>query len=212
MAKTNSQQSGNPVVVALKSVFAPLAEKSAALPPALAYGLPVLVTILLIAVLKSTLPTNIALLLALAIVAPLVVYIVTLKSVRDEKVSGEQPWAEIESPKPGKSVDRTIECSGSAKGIPSNGHLWLAVEERNLIWPKEGEVIVEKQGKWKGQIFEDGVAEEFSLSLFMADPVGDQFIRAWLEMGKRSGYTELKGIAGTIRLARIEGLRLKPRP
>jgi hypothetical protein len=53
MAKKNSPESGNPVVVALKSVFGPLAERSAALPPALAYGLPVLVTILLIAVLVS---------------------------------------------------------------------------------------------------------------------------------------------------------------
>jgi hypothetical protein len=228
MAKKNSPGSGNPLVVGLKSVFGPLAEHSASLTPELAYGLPVLVTILLISVLKTTLPTNIALLLALAIVAPLVAYIVTLKSVRDEKAAAElaakaaaksaapsagQAFATIESPERGESVDRTIECSGSAKGIPPDRHLWLAVEERNFLWPKEGEVIVDEQGKWKGQIFEDGVAEEFAVSLFMADPVGDQFIRTWLETGKRSGYTELKGgIPGTTRLTRKERLRLKPRP
>jgi hypothetical protein len=218
MAKKNPPESGNPVVVALKSVFGPLAEKSAALPPALAYGLPVLVTILLIAILKTTLPTSIAWLLALAIVAPLAVYIATLKGirnkdnreedVRDKKAS---PWGDIESPKTDESVDRTIECSGSAKGIPTDGHLWLAVEERNFVWPKEGEITIDKQGRWKRRIFEDGLVEKFSLSLLMADPVGDQFIRTWLATGKLTGYTELKAIPGTERLTRIEGLRLKPR-
>jgi hypothetical protein len=228
MAKKNPPESNNPLVGIGMKVFGSLAEHSASLTPELAYGLPVLVTILLIAVLKTTLPTSIALLLALAIVAPLVAYIVTLKSVRDEKAAADlaakaaadlastvavQVRATIESPKPGESVDRAIECSGSAKGIPPDAHLWLAVEERGFIWPKEGEIIIDKHGRWEGQIFEDGVAEEFAVSLFMADPVGDRFIRTWLERGKRSGYTELTGgIDGTTRLTRNGNLRLKPRP
>jgi hypothetical protein len=218
MPKKNSSESNNAVVIALKYVYGPLVAKSAALPPPLAYGLPVLVTILLIAVLKAALPANIAWLLALAIVVPMLGYVVTSVLVRGEshqshtiELPAQASWADIESPKPKQVVDRTIECSGSAKGIPPNMHLWLAVEERNFILPKEGDIIVDRQGKWKGRIFEDGVAEEFAISLFMADVMGDQYIRSWLESGQRSGYLTLTGIPGSRRITRVDKLRLKAR-
>jgi hypothetical protein len=218
MPKKNSSESNNAVVMALKYVYGPLVAKSAALPPPLAYGLPVLVTILLIAVLKSALPANIGWLLALAIVVPMLGYVVTSVLVRGEsdqshpiEPPAQAPWAEIESPKSRQVVDRTIECSGSAKGIPPNMHLWLAVEERNFIWPKEGEIIVDRQGKWKGTIFEDGVADEFAVALFMADALGHQYIRSWLESGRQSGYLTLTGIPGTTRIKRVDRLRLTAR-
>src|ERR1700736_6885884 len=136
MAKKNSTGSSNPIVVALNSVFGRMAEKSAALPPPLAYGLPIFVTILLIAVLKVALQSNLAWLLALGIVMPMAGYIATLVIVRGQPLPEpvprprpEAPWAEIESPKSNQLVDRTIDCSGSANGIPPDMHLWLVVEE-----------------------------------------------------------------------------------
>lgn len=224
MAKKSPPESGNPVVVALKYVFGPLAKKSEALPPPLAYGLPILVTILLIAVLKAALPTNIAWLLALAIVAPLAGYIATLGLVRHEPPippgpgpakPGKPPWADIESPKSGDLVNTAIDCSGSATGIPPSMHLWLVVEEekRKFIWPKAGEVMVNEQGKWKHRIFEQGHAQRVSVSLFMADPAAHEIIRSWLENGQLNGhYSFLKGIQGTTRMAIVTELQIKPSP
>jgi hypothetical protein len=218
MAKKNTPESGNPVVAALKYVFGPLAKKSEALPAPLAIGLPILVTILLIAVLKDKLPTNIAWLVGLAFVVPMAGYIAQLVlGRRTPEDPTAPPWAEIESPNP-KPFDRQIECWGSAAAIPPNMHLWLAVEEdregQKLIWPKEGEVILNDQGKWKHRIFEDGVAEHVSVSLWMADSKGHDFIQKWLETGKRTGhYRRLKGIpgTGTTRLDRVRGILLKPK-
>jgi hypothetical protein len=226
MAEKNAPKSANPVVVALNSVYGTLAKKSDALPAPLAIGLPILVTILLIAVLKDSLPTNIAWLVGLAFVIPMAGYIAQLVLARSapkpdtEAKAGPvaQPWAKIESPnpKPGEFVEREIDCRGSATGIPPNMHLWLAVEEdragRKLIWPKEGEVFVNEQGKWKHQIYEDGVAQEVSVSLLLAEPLGDDFIRRWLDAGKLTqNYSELMAILGTTRLARVSGIRLRPK-
>jgi len=220
MAEKDTPESRNPVVAALKYVFGPLAKKSDALPAPLAIGLPILVTVLLIAVLKNQLPANIAWLVGLAFVVPMAGYIAQLVLVRGARkgdTNTVQPWAEIESPNPkdGTLVNRTIKCRGSATGIPRNMHLWLAVEtdreEQKLIWPKEGEVFVNEQGKWKHQIFEHGVAPRVSVSLWMADAVADDFIRTWLENGKRTAhYSKLKGISGATRLTSVDGLRLKP--
>jgi hypothetical protein len=218
MAKKNSRESKNPVVVALKYIYGPLVAKSAPLPPPLAYGIPILVTILLIAVLSATalktpIPASIIWLLALATVAPLGGYVATLFLVRRSSALPEEqaqaPWGEIVSPKSRQIVERTIECTGSVKDIPAGAHLWLTVDERQFIWPKEGEIIPNKQGDWKGRIFEDGDAGEFSISLFMADSFGDQFIRNWLTVGKQTEYTPLRGIPGTTRITRIEGLRIE---
>ena len=211
----SSGSSDNILIVALKAVFGPLAAKSAVLPPPLAYGLPVIVAVLLIAVIRPAVPASLAWLLALVIVAPLVCYIATLVIVRGRNVPIESPpqapWAEIEDPDDKQVVERTITCRGSARGIPKTMHLWLAVEERNFIWPKEGEIFV-IDGQWKGKIYEDGVADQFKISLYMADSKAHQFIQDWLDAGRRGeGYSTLTGIEGTTRLDRVEQLRLKPK-
>jgi len=214
MAKKNTPESGNWIVAALNSVFGPMAKKSKALPPLLGIALPLLLTILLIAV-KGARSPGIFLLVALVIVVLPAAYIVDAR-VRGQPIDeNAPPWAEIESPNP-KPFDREIECRGSATGIPRDMHLWLFVEEdreeRRLIWPKEGEVIVNKQGKWKHRIFEDGVAQHVSVSLWMANAKAHDSIQKWLAHGKRTGdYPELEGIPGTTRIARVRGIVLKPR-
>jgi hypothetical protein len=206
--------SANILIVTLKAVFGPLAAKSAALPPPLAYGLPIIVTILLIAVIRPAVPANLAWLLALVIVAPLACYIATLAIVRGPHgpMDSTHPvtWAEIEYPDSQQVVERTIKCHGSAKGIPKNMHLWLAVEERTFIWPKENEIFV-IDGQWKGKIYEDGVADQFAISLLMADSKAHTFIQNWLDAGRRGeGYSTLTGVEGATRIARVDKLRLKP--
>ena len=87
--------------------------------------------------------------------------------------------------------------------------LWLAVEANGFVWPKEVEVHIDKD-RWSGTIFEDGATKKFSIALLIAHPDADTFIRKWLEEGRRKGaYAEMKGIPGTERVARVDGLRLR---
>jgi hypothetical protein len=89
-------------------------------------------------------------------------------------------------------------------------HLWLAVEASGFIWPKEIEVHVDKDSRWIATVFEDGAINKFSVALLIANPEANKTIQEWLEEGRSKGeYTEMKGIPGTERIARIDGLRLR---
>jgi hypothetical protein len=122
-----------------------------------------------------------------------------------DKVAGS-----FNEPLPNVVVGRTIRCSGVVTGLQPGLNLWLAVEVGNLIWPKETKVLPDDANKWSVPIFEDGVTEQFAVSLFVADASADRRIKEWLEAGRRAGtYSELKGIPGARRLARVDGLRLK---
>jgi len=113
----------------------------------------------------------------------------------------------ISEPSSNQVVEDTFSCSGWSKGLQPGLRLWLAVELPGKIWPKEGGVPVAKDGSWKKTVFEDGMAERFSLALYAADAEGDSYIRAWFEKCKRTGsYPELQSLPGTIRLQRISGL------
>lgn len=209
---TRASASANPVVVALNTVFGPLVRMSADWAPPFKYGLPLIVAVMLIALLRPAVPANLVWLLALLIVAPTAGWIVTLV-IAQKNPSPQICVAEIKYPTVRNEVNRTIDCFGWAVGIPEKNHLWLAVEERNgaqdLIWPKEGEIVV-NNGQWSKKIFERGMAGEFSILLFMADEQGDKRIRDWLEEGKLPGhgYPGLTGIPGTSCMDRVDELRL----
>jgi hypothetical protein len=116
---------------------------------------------------------------------------------------------QIAAPAGGTSVPRVIACSGSASGVGANVHLWLAVEVKDLVWPKEGQILPEDDGSWTATVFEDGAVDEFSLALVAADRRAHKKIQAWLDSGKKSGrYRELRYPPGTRRVDRVERLRL----
>lgn len=209
-------EDGNPLLVALREVFGPLVKESSKWPPLLAYGLPGIVTVLLIVLLRPVVPDNLIWLLAVVILAPLVGYLITDINARhrppgvDTVQHQQRPRAIIDEPRTNQFVGRTIRCSGIATDVQPQMHLWLAVEADGLIWPREGEVFVDKENRWSGTIFEDGATRKFSAALLIASPEGDRLIREWLEDGRRKGeYAEMKGIPGTERLARVDGLRLR---
>jgi len=199
---------------ALRVVFRPLVEQSSTWPPLLAYGIPGIVAVLLIVLLRSAVPDNLVWLLSVVILAPLVGYIVTAFDARHRPpalppVTPQRPRVTIDAPSPNQLVVRTISCNGSATGIQPDMHLWLAVETNGFIWPKEGEVCVDKEDRWSATIFEDGAAKEFSVALLIANSEANKVIRAWLEKGRRKGeYALMRRISGTERLARADGLRL----
>jgi hypothetical protein len=108
------------------------------------------------------------------------------------------------------TVGRTIRCSGVVTGLRPGLNLWLAVEVGGLVWPKETKVLPDDANKWCVTIFEDGVTEQFAVSLYVADARADRRIKEWLEAGRRAGkYSELLGLPGARRLARVDGLRLQ---
>jgi hypothetical protein len=127
-----------------------------------------------------------------------------LRSVQYDKVAGS-----FNEPVANGVVSRTIRCSGDVSGLQPGLSLWLAVEAGGFVWPKESIVLPDATNRWSGPIFEDGVTEQFAVSLFVADANADRRIREWLEAGRRTGsYAELRGIPGARRLARVDGLRL----
>ena len=123
-----------------------------------------------------------------------------------DKVTGS-----ISNPQPDEEVRRTFKCSGVVTGMQAGLSLWLAVEVGDLVWPKESKVAPDQDNKWSATVFEDGATETFAIALFVADSKVDRRIGKWLEAGRSSGnYSELKGIPGARRIARVDGLRLNP--
>ena len=123
-----------------------------------------------------------------------------------DKVTGS-----ISNPQPDEAVRRTFKCSGVVTGMQPGLSLWLAVEVGDLVWPKESKVAPDQDNKWSATVFEDGATETFAIALFVADSKVDKRIGKWLEAGRSTGnYSELKGIPGARRIARVDGLRLNP--
>lgn len=119
----------------------------------------------------------------------------------------------IDEPKKGEIIPRTFTCKGRASGVGRDTHLWLAVEVNNRVWPRDGEVHVRADESWENTVFEDGATDKFSLAVYTANAAGSKFVSDWLEAGKRTGeYKELVGIPGAERVARVDDLRLKPKP
>ena len=117
---------------------------------------------------------------------------------------------DITRPQPSDVVPDVIACSGWAEGLGSNLHLWLAVEIKGRIWPKEGEVFVDNDGSWNKTIHEEGVTDSFSLSLFVANKKANRQIRAWLDECDETGhYSEFRRLPGLRRIARVDDLHRK---
>ncbi len=206
----------NPLIEALRLVFGPMVERTKDWPPVLAFGLPLIVAVLLIAVLSPFLSTGVLLLVGAVIFMVLLAYIgAAVVEGRGPGTEHQNPCATITHPIKDETVDRTILCTGTASGIEADKHLWLTVEtydndNKILIWPKEGELVVDKAHKWSRTIFEHGATQQFAIAVYLADNVGDQFIREWLGAGRlKGGYSNLYGIIGADRLTRVDGLTLR---
>jgi hypothetical protein len=128
-------------------------------------------------------------------------------SVRNK--SYDNVTGSVSNPQPNETVRRTFQCSGVVTGMQPGLSLWLAVEAGDLVWPKESRVAPGQDNKWSATVFEDGATETFAVSLFVADSKADRRIGKWLEAGRGTGkYSELRGIPGARRIARVDGLRL----
>jgi hypothetical protein len=120
---------------------------------------------------------------------------------------------EISQPHSSQVVHNVIHCSGWVEGVGSNLHLWLAVEIKGCIWPKEGEIFVDDDGSWSKSVHEEGATDSFSLSLFVANKKANKRVRAWLDKCDETGnYSELRRLPGLRRIARVDDLHRKMHP
>ena len=144
--------------------------------------------------------------IAAALITGLLARQTSVRNKSYDKVTGS-----ISEPQPSATVPKTFMCSGVVTGMQPGLSLWLAVEVGGLVWPKESKVAPDQDNKWSATVFEDGATETFAIALFVADSKVDRRIGKWLEAGRSTGnYSELKGIPGARRIARVDGLRLKP--
>lgn len=65
----------NTLIESIRALFEPIVKVSSKWPPALAYGVPLIIAILLITLLRSALPSNLTLLVIITVLAPLAGYI-----------------------------------------------------------------------------------------------------------------------------------------
>lgn len=114
----------------------------------------------------------------------------------------------INQPQDGQLMKAKFDASGTVYNSAGDVYLWLAVEIDGWIWPKEGRIVVEGDGQWSQPVFEDGVLEEFGLSLWVVNAYADRKIQIWLEEGNRKRtFPKLRPLPGMRRLARVDGLR-----
>jgi len=135
---------------------------------------------------------------------------ISLEKGRSRRARASPDWVkgEITEPRQNQVVGDVFSASGWVEGTDAGLHIWLAVEIKGLIWPKEREVRIEDDGFLKETVVEEGATESFSLSMFVADNKANKKIRAWLDKGDQTGdYSELRRLPGMRRIARVEGLR-----
>ena len=200
----------------IEKLYSPIIKQSVNWHQALAYWVPSTLAVLIIIVLGVNVRPSLVVLLGLAIFAPLSAYVILdLRKRRHTSEYPERPkqmQGYIHSPLPKSPIaSGTIHCSGVAFNLTPNHHLWLAVEAMGYVWPKDGEVVIDKgnKGRWSHVIFEDGAATAFHVALYVANEQGNQGIIDWLNAGKRNNgiYEEKKTFLGAMRLHRVEDLQ-----
>ena len=139
--------------------------------------------------------------------------VITVALINKEKWDTDAviPAGEILRPVDDENVGRSFQVSGELSGIPEGGHIWLAVEVNNTLWPKEPEISASDR-RFSKQIIEGGSYPDgvFTLSLLLVSSEGQAAIEEWLENGRNTGeYPGLEDIPGSARLDVVDGLRLE---
>jgi hypothetical protein len=98
------------------------------------------------------------------------------------------PHGDILRPRRGEGVERTYMIEGTACGIPSGKHLWVAVETAAGLSPKTPEVEPSRTGRFAVNVRDLAeIPEGFSVVLLLVGARGHEVIVRWLETGDRTG-------------------------
>ena len=114
----------------------------------------------------------------------------------------------------GRTVGRTIQCSGSITNWDPTLHLWLAVEVDGYLWFKDSEVHVDAKHKtWSKSIKEEGKAPYISLRLYAANDEAHHEIVEWVKKGKAGDkYERITFVKGTARVDHVDNLQIQEKP
>ncbi len=107
-----------------------------------------------------------------------------------------------------RGLPRPIPVRLRLSGVPAGHRVWLAVERRGQIWPKEPDVPARAR-VWEGDIsaHEGGPSDDpFTLSLWLVPESGHQAIRDWFGWAGRFGWPGLSELPGGTRLYTVDGL------
>jgi hypothetical protein len=115
--------------------------------------------------------------------------------------SGGEPRGAITFPKDGAFVGQVFSAEGTLGDIPSDQHIWLAVQFGNLLFPKEPEISPDSHWLVQSIEAENPRGSRLSLALLMVGSQGQQQIERWLAQDESTDeLAGLKTIAESKRL------------
>jgi hypothetical protein len=118
------------------------------------------------------------------------------------------PRGHISSPTAGQRISREFAVQGTLGDIPRDQHVWVAVQVKNLLFPKEPEIPA-GDSEWVQHVVEGGAPPggRISLVLLRVDGLGQQTIQRWLVQVRRGrGAPGLATIPGSVRLDVVDDL------
>jgi len=120
----------------------------------------------------------------------------------------------IIAPVTGSQVSRSFYIKGELANIPFDYQVCVALEKDNLIWPMDINISSRDRSfrhRISVEVIEPG--DDFSLSLFCLDPIGQRLVGDWFRYKKISdrNYLGLREIKGAVRLDIIKGIKLRER-
>jgi len=100
-----------------------------------------------------------------------------------------------------KERPTVVDCSGWIDGYTGDGHIWLATQIGDLIWPKEPAIHPDATGRWIQPVNEGGTAKRIEITIWFVDNRSNLRITKWLsDCHRAQSYPGLSPLPGMRRL------------
>lgn len=115
--------------------------------------------------------------------------------IQSSRNNEETPFGAITAPITDQKVSVTFSVQGALRAIPKDGHVWIAVQVSNLIWPKAE--IGNRHRSWLKKISHAGRSgDKFAVVLLLVGNEGQNQILDWYRLGDKTGnFPGIKAIA-----------------
>ena len=78
-----------------------------------------------------------------------------------------------------------IEVGVRLEAIPTDHHVWLAVQVGDLLWPRKG--VPANAVRWSTTVYDETPRENLRVVLLLVDDPGNTTLEGWLARGEASG-------------------------
>jgi len=151
--------------------------------------------------------------------AQLARFVNTYRDFGAAHASFDQVVCQILSPVSGETVGRNIAVRLRLAGVPTDGSVWVAVEDSfaGRLWPKGTIQIPTHAGEYEIPVIEGGHPSPGALGIVAlgVGRSGNARISGWVRKANESGHfpgVKLESIPGAVRLATVGGLILDAGP